>query len=632
MARLLFLGASVSQLPGIRHARTAGHEVVACDADPGAIGFELCHARHVVDFSDVDQVERVVREERVDGILAVCTDRAVVPAAVVAERVGLPGIGVDVARRMTHKPTMRARLAEVGVPQPGYVILDGHGPLEHTVPFPAVLKPADSGGQRGVFLLEDERELPGRLAEALEFSRSGDAILEEFVEGTELNALVAVRDGAATLLTLSDRLRPPGRGFGVGWIHSFPTSLPADVRLEVEDIAFLAATGSGLENGIGFAQLIAAGGRVVLVEIAARIAAGQMADLVRHGTGIDLYDIAIAQALGEPVRDELVTPRFVRPIAIRFFTAEPGVLPVGTVTAVDGIEDVRAASGVLDAGLYFDVGTTIVPVQADIDRRGYVVATGATAKDALARADAASTRLRVSVAEEPAQGAAWVRAVPVALVCLLLAATAAAFALSERAKLTGALIAGTRVDKTFSPVCRCSRDVAHVTFRLLHSAAIAVSMVDTATHAAFPIFDARRHTGWLHLVWTGRTAGKQPLPDGVYVPRVSFQTLHRTLLLPSPIRLDTGRPVVASAHMRVLRTAIVVQYRLREPAQVALFVDGRRGVLTRFAPLGGRLRWSERFATGRRLSPGRHRVALQAIDLAGNRSRLRELGTITVRR
>src|SRR5260221_9718885 len=100
MARLLFLGASVSQLAAIRYAKSAGHIVVACDGDPAAVAFPSCDVREVVDFSDVDAVTAVGRRERADGILAVCTDRAVVPAALAADPLGLPGIGLDVARPM----------------------------------------------------------------------------------------------------------------------------------------------------------------------------------------------------------------------------------------------------------------------------------------------------------------------------------------------------------------------------------------------------------------------------------------------------------------------------------------------------------------------------------------------------
>ena len=227
-------------------------------------------------------------------------------------------------------------------------------------------------------------------------------MLEEFVPGTELNGILVARGGEPKLVTLSDRLRPEGLGFGVGWIHSFPSSLPESVLVEAESVAVAAVRALGLEDGIAFPQLIADNsGRVRLVEIAARIPAGQMADLVAEGTGINLFEVAIKQALGHAVPDELITPSRSRPISIRFFTASPGVLPLGTVTRIEGLDEVRASPGVLAADLYFGTGTTIGPVQVDADRRGYVIATGDTARHALDLADRASSRLVVHTMDSP---------------------------------------------------------------------------------------------------------------------------------------------------------------------------------------------------------------------------------------
>src|SRR5262249_30857587 len=149
------------------------------------------------------------------GVLAVCTDRAVVPAADVAARLGLPGVDPEVARTMTNKGPMRRCLGRAGLRQPRYQVLRRGGQHDDglSVGFPAVLKPVDSGGQRGLFKVESPDQLRLHLDDALAFSRSGEAILEEFVDGPELNALIAVRGGEPTTLTLSDRLRPPGVGF-----------------------------------------------------------------------------------------------------------------------------------------------------------------------------------------------------------------------------------------------------------------------------------------------------------------------------------------------------------------------------------------------------------------------------------
>lgn len=398
MATLLFLGASVSQLPAIRYARSAGHRVVAVDGDHDAVGFEIADVCVNVDFTDVDNVVAAVREHNVEGVLAVSSDRAVLPAAEIAHALGLPGIGAEVARAMTDKTVMRERLEAAGVPQPRHAVLTRESDaraVAETIPLPAVLKPADSGGQRGLFMIEEPADVERYLDETLSFSPTGQAMLEEYVDGIELNGIMVVRSGEPMLVTLSDRLRPPGLGFGVGWIHMYPSSLDQAVLDRARNVAFDAVRALGLRDGIAFPQLIAAGDDVRIVEIAARIAAGQMADLVRFGTGIELFDVAIAQALGQPVRDDLVTSTSQRPIAIRFLTASPGVLPLGTVSAIDGLDDVRSSPGVLSAGLYFDAGATITPVQVDADRRGYIVATAETPEEALALADEAARKLVV---------------------------------------------------------------------------------------------------------------------------------------------------------------------------------------------------------------------------------------------
>jgi len=401
---VLFLGASVSQVPAIQQARAAGLRVVAIDGDPNAVGFQHADLSEVVDFSDVEQAVEAAKRHRVDGVVAISTDRAVPVAAAVAAELGLAGIGVDVARRMTDKAAMRMRLEERGIPQPRFAVVSEAVPSPaffERIGQPAVIKPVDSGGQRGLFRVETYDDFRANLPASLGQSRTGRAILEQYIEGHELNGIAVARGGEISMLTLSDRLRPSGRGFGVGWAHVFPSSLPAGVVERAANVAVAAVEALGLRDGIAFPQLLATeDGEVVVVEVAARIPAGQMADLVRLGIGVDLTAIAFAQALGRPVPDSLTSASFIRPIAIRFFTASPGQLPTGRVLSVDGIDRVRAAPGVLEAGLYLQVGETINPVQVDADRRGYVVATGADTVAALEAADGAARELIVATAED----------------------------------------------------------------------------------------------------------------------------------------------------------------------------------------------------------------------------------------
>jgi len=398
---VLFVGAGRHQRRAIQRAKELGLRVAAVDRNPDALGLAEADIARVVDYADADAVLKALGRVKLDGVLTVSADSAVPVVAAIAERRGLPGIGVETAHLMTHKVAMRRRLADAGVPQPRFAALrrlsERRRALDE-VGVPAVLKPADSGGQRGVFRVDSMDDVEAHLHEAISTSPTGEAILEEFVDGTEMNGIVIARNGEPMPLTLSDRLRPPGIGFGVGWIHVYPATLYGHQLEESERIAAYAVKALGLENGIAFPQLIASpDGRVAMAECAARIPGGQMADLVRHAVGVDLVEVQLRFALGEELPDALVRPRFEQPLAIRFLTAEPGPLPTGRVVRVGSLEKVLAFPGVVQAETYLQVGETVRPVRLDGDRRGYVIAVADTNLVALERAEAAARLVDVEV-------------------------------------------------------------------------------------------------------------------------------------------------------------------------------------------------------------------------------------------
>jgi biotin carboxylase len=401
MKTVLFVGAGRHQRAAIVRARELGFRVAAVDRNPDAPGLREADVAETVDFSDVPAVIEASRRIAPDGVLTISADRAVPVVAAIAEALELPGIGTRTAHLLTHKVAMRLRLAEAGVPQPRFAaartLREGRLAAEE-VGYPSVLKPADSGGQRGVFRLESLDDLDAHLHAALSESPTGEAIVEEFVDGTEMNGIAIARGGDVLPLTLSDRLRPPGIGFGVGWIHLYPASIYGDQLEAAERTMVRSVRALGLRDGIAFPQLIAtADGGVRVVEVAARIPGGQMGDLVRHAVGVDLVEVALRQAVGDEIPDELVRPKFTQPLAIRFFTAQPGPLPTGKVRRVGSLEKVRAFPGVVQAESYIVPGETIRPVRLDGDRRGYVIAVGETSIEALERAEAAASLVDVEV-------------------------------------------------------------------------------------------------------------------------------------------------------------------------------------------------------------------------------------------
>ncbi len=398
---MLFVGAGRHQRRALARLKELGARVVAVDRNPDAPGFGTADVGEAVDFGNVGAVTEVGRRHGVRGVMTFAADRAVPVVAGVAEALGLPGIGTEAAHVMTNKIAMRRRLADAGVPQPRFAavrhVRDIRGAAA-AVGFPAVLKPADSAGQRGLFLVQSLDDVERHLHAALAQSTDEEAILESYHSGLEVNGLLVARGGEVTVVTLSDRRRPPGAGFGVAVAHVYPSTLFGDALAEVERVGRATVHALGLRDGIAYPQVIwGDDGIARLIEVAARIPAGQMDSVARYGVGVDLIEVALRQTLGDPVPDELVEPRQQQPMAISFLTARPGPLPVGKVRSFSGLDKVLAFPGVVEADVYLQEGETIRPVQLDGDRRGYVIALGATNIDAVERAESAARLLDVEV-------------------------------------------------------------------------------------------------------------------------------------------------------------------------------------------------------------------------------------------
>ncbi len=403
MKTILIVGAGNYQMAVIRRAKELGLRVVAADRNADATAFRFADVTRVVDFVDADALLEDVRDLGIDGITTVQAERAVPIIARVAEALGLPGIGVETAEKMTNKVKMREALAEASLPQPRFAHLrttDESADALEEIGLPAVLKPADASGQSGVYRITSEAELTTHLPETIAASPSGVAILEEYVEGTEMNGIVIMVDGEARSIMLCDRLRPPGSSFGVSWIHLYPPGVEGPQLEEAKRVAAGAAKALGLRTGIAFPQLLATpDGRIVVVECAARIG-GLMGEHLRHALGVDILEVQLRMALGEDVPEALLERQHDRPTAVRFLTAEPGVLPTGRVTRVGSLEPVLASPGVVEAAAYIKEGDILRPVMRISDRRGWVIAVGENVAAALDRADAGAALFEVEVEPE----------------------------------------------------------------------------------------------------------------------------------------------------------------------------------------------------------------------------------------
>src|SRR5919204_5583355 len=96
----------------------------------------------------------------------------------------------------------------------------------------------------------------------------------------------------------------------------------------------------------------------------------------------------------------------------------------------------------------------------------------------------------------------------------LLVSTAAAFAVTERLKLTKSAIYGTHVSKLFSPTCSCARGRANVHVVLRRADTVTVTVLDSRGRPAALIAAGSLPPGPVTFHWNGRTDTGARARDG----------------------------------------------------------------------------------------------------------------------
>jgi hypothetical protein len=228
------------------------------------------------------------------------------------------------------------------------------------------------------------------------------------------------------------------------------------------------------------------------------------------------------------------------------------------------------------------------------------------------------------------------RVLSTAFLVVLLAATAAAFAATEGAKLELSPIYRTQVPvKVFSP----GVNVAPIDFRLRKTDHLTVWMNSNGKRVVTIVRGRTYRPGWVRLEFDGISDRGLTLPDGTYVPVVHLGRSHRTIRLPNPIEIDTVPPKITVPHRVYTHISpdgdkhndvFRVPYTLDGPAHAILSVRGIRVERTRSQETHGVLEWNGKLG-GRVVAPGNYVLRASAEDAAGNVSKPFAFAVVTVR-
>ena len=202
--KVLILGVASVQMDAILELKKIGCEVFACAMAKDGPGADVADHFSEINILDEEKLISYIQENGIDVVYSTGSDLAMPVACRISEKLGMPHfVSSETAYICNHKNAMRETLTadcEGNIP---YQVLEK--PEQITISFPAILKPSDSQGQRGIFKINSQEEFEAHFEEARSFSREGKAIVEKYIDGPEVsvNGYMAASSPATPLFTSS---------------------------------------------------------------------------------------------------------------------------------------------------------------------------------------------------------------------------------------------------------------------------------------------------------------------------------------------------------------------------------------------------------------------------------------------
>ena len=386
------VGGGVEAIPGIILAKKLGLNVVVSDGNPNAPGLKFADKSIIASTYDIEGTVNAAYEYHqnvnpIDGVICIAADVPLTVASI-AEKLSLPGITTETARKCSDKFLMKETLLAAGIPIPWFSLVKSVSELCSIISergFPLVIKPVDSRGARGVIRITQSLDLEWVFEYTKSFSPTSRVMVEEFLQGQQYSTESVIMDEKNITMGFTERnyelleeLSP--------YIIENGGQQPAKIdKKELDSIVNLVEKSSqilGISNAKSKGDVVMTKEGPKIIEIAPRLSGGYFSsDQIPLATGINVIEIAIRLSLGEKINKDKLLFRHQNAVAIRYFFPKPG-----KITSISNIDSFKNKSWVHKLDLFFGVGDVLEKITDHTKRCGFVITTGNTRDEAVERA------------------------------------------------------------------------------------------------------------------------------------------------------------------------------------------------------------------------------------------------------
>lgn len=304
MKKIMLLGGNYYQMTATKAAKDFGCHVISVDYLPDNPAHKFADEYYNVSTTDRAAVLELAKKLKIDGIWSYASDVSAPTAAYVAEQLGLPTNPLHAVKILTNKNLMRNFLKQHGFNVPesqGFTDYNEAFQFFKTLNKPAMVKPVDSSGSKGVTKLSRAEDFRAAYDSAMNYSRAKKIIVEEFIQrkGYQIAGDGFLVNGKLQFAGLMDehfdKLCNPLVPIG----ESCPTILDKKLqdKAKCEIQRFMQLLGMNM-NAINLDFMFDENDNVYILEIGPRNGGNLISDAIKAACGVDLPKYTIMAALG----------------------------------------------------------------------------------------------------------------------------------------------------------------------------------------------------------------------------------------------------------------------------------------------------------------------------------------------
>ncbi|HHY83217.1 MAG TPA: ATP-grasp domain-containing protein [Clostridiales bacterium] len=352
-------------MDAINQLKEMGCETYACAMEKDGPGADAADHFDIINILDIESIKEHISKNKIDLVYSVGSDLAMPVACKISEEMSLPRfVSAQTAIVCNNKEKMRTVLGEDCTGNVPFLVMENVDD-EPRIPMPFIMKPSDSQGQRGIFLVNTMEDFTQNFETAKRYSRSGKVIIEKYISGPELSVNAYLVDGQVLFIEASDRVTWP-QYTGLIHKHVVPAVTISDKVLGilgkvVED----ACNRVGITNGPAYFQIKVENDKPYIIEMTPRLDGCHMWKLLSYYTGVNLLKLTFEHLLYNNTSELANMQKDPAGYELEFFCQEPNTMMNQSIF--------RVPEDSLTYFYYYNTGEMIRPVNNKYEKVGYYI-------------------------------------------------------------------------------------------------------------------------------------------------------------------------------------------------------------------------------------------------------------------